>query len=256
MKADHSEDKPRKDPRQRSKQAEAERLRAERLATAGLLAAKVSGELRQPLAVVRNSVYFLNLHLGTTVDDKARHHLGIMLRQLDMVTGLVNNLIHLTATRRPRPQEADLEVIVAAAVERLSRSPDITIKTAVEPDLRLECDAEHIRHAVANVVTNSIQAMPDGGTVNITCRKLSRETVIKVTDEGCGMTDETAARAFEPLFSTSPHRLGLGLTIAQRLVGASAGRVEIESRLDKGTTVNIRFPHYGYSLTAEGDSDE
>jgi signal transduction histidine kinase len=222
----------------------ADSVRAEQLSAVGQVASRISGELRQPLGVIRNSVYFLNIRLGTSASEKVRRHLSIMLREIDAVMGLVNNLSHLTSTRMPERREADIEVIVAAALDRIVAPDNVVIRSAVDPSARLFCDPSQLRLALTNVITNSVQAMPDGGHILVVCRRRPDELVFSVSDDGPGMTEEVRTRAFEPLFSTSAQRLGLGLTVARRLVGANGGRVEILSKAGKGTRVFFRFPRH------------
>ncbi len=144
---------------------------AESLLVIGLLSSRLSGELRQPLGVIRNALYFLDIHLGTTTDDKARRHLGIMLREIESVATIVSNLASLTSVQPTKRDPSDVEVI----------------------------------------------------------------------DTGCGMTTETQARVFEPLFTTSPQQTGLGMTVVRTLVGANGGKVELGSTPGKGTTAKPHF---------------
>lgn len=201
-----------------------DRLLAERLWTIGRLACGLSGELRQSLAVIRNSVYFLNLHLGEKIDDATRRHLSIMLRELRATSFMVTNLSALTDQRVPDRQPVDVELLVQAAVSRVPIPSGISVETAVAAGTQLNCDAEQLACALANLLANSIQAMPAGGRVRIIGHVRHPEVVITVEDSGTGMDDETLRRAFEPLFSRSPHRIGLGLTVVRSLVGLNGGR--------------------------------
>ena len=211
------------------------------LATVGLLSSRLSGELRQPLGVIRNAIYFLNIHLGTTTDDKVRRHLGIMLREIESVTTIVSNLAGLTSNRPPKRESSDVEVIVAAALEHTGHPANIKVETVIPPHSRLFCDPTQMCLAITNLLDNSIRAMPEGGSIRIVCRSTPRETTIEVVDTGRGMTAETQVRVFEPLFTTSPQQTGLGMTVVRTLIGANGGKVELESAPDKGTTVRLRF---------------
>jgi len=209
-----------------------ERLLAERLWTIGRMASCISGELRQCTSVVRNSAYFLNLHLGENIDDKTRRHLSILIRELRGVDLLISNLSALADQRPPDRQPADVELLVHAA-----------------SGTQVFCDPEQLTCVLANLFTNSIQAMPAGGQLRVLGRVRHPEVTITVEDSGTGMDDETLRRAFEPLFSRTPQRLGIGLTVVRSLVGLNGGRVELTSTPGAGTTVALRFPSQVELLT-------
>ena len=105
-------------------------------------------------------------------------------------------------------------------------------------------DPSQIRRALTNIIDNSIQAMPGDGRIRIVCQHAGRETRIVISDNGPGMSEEVRARVFEPLFTTSSHRVGIGLTVAQRLVGACGGTIAVESTPGAGTTVTLTFPRH------------
>jgi signal transduction histidine kinase len=218
--------------------------RVEELAVVGRLASRLSGEMRQPLSVMRNAVYFLNFHSGTDFDEKARRHLTFLLRAVEEINGIASNLATLAGTDVADRQATDIEVLVAAAMDRVQTRPGVIIETVVDPGAALFGDSSQIRRALTNIIDNSIQALPGDGRVRIVAQHAGRETRIVISDNGPGMSEEVRARVFEPLFTTSSHRVGIGLTVARRLVGASGGTIEIESALGVGTTVTLSFPRH------------
>lgn len=221
-----------------------EQLMAERLSTIGRLSDGISGDLRQSLTVIRNSIYFLNIHLGESLDDKVRRHLSLLLREVNSISTIATNLASLASRRLPERQPSDVGLIVATALGHVALPVRVTVEPAIPGDARLYCDPEQVSCAIANLITNAAQAMPEGGRIRVVCRSAGPETVIAVSDPGIGMSDATRARAFEPLFSASPHRTGIGLTVVRALVGANGGSVDIESNAGAGTTVTLRFPRF------------
>ena len=208
------------------------------------LASRLSGEMRQPLSVVRNVVYFLNTHLGTDLDEKARRHLSLLLRAVTDMDGIVSNLTTLAGIDVPERQTADVQILVAAALERVQIRPGVIIETVVTPDATIYCDPSQMRLALTNIVNNSIQVLPGEGRIRVECQHSGRETRIVISDNGPGMPKEVLTKVFEPLFTTSSHRVGIGLTAAQRLVGASGGTIKVESTPGAGTTVTLSFPRH------------
>jgi len=200
--------------------------------------------MRQPLSVMRAAVYSLNQHLGLSRDEKARRYLGLLLREVEELNSVASNLATLAGAAVAERHVADLEMLVAAALERVETRPNVTIEAAVDPGEVLFCDSSQIRLALINVIKNSIQSMPGEGLVRIVCQHAGREARIVISDNGPGMTEEVRARATEPFFTTSCYRVGIGLTVAQRLVEACGGKLAIESTPGAGTTVTLTFPPY------------
>jgi signal transduction histidine kinase len=211
-------------------------------AEVGRLASRLSDELRQPLALIRNAVYFLNIRLGAELDEKACRHLTFLQRGLQELDSIVENLSALAGTEVGDRQVADAQALVSVALDQAQTRPDVTIEAAVEPCDVLFCDWFQIRLALTNVINNSIQALPGPGRVGIVYQQVDQQTRIVISDNGPGMSEEVRARVFEPFFTTSSHRVGIGLTAAQRLVGYSDGTITVESVPGAGTTVTLSFP--------------
>ena len=207
----------------------------------GQLASRLSDEMRQPIGVMRNAVYFLNLHLGA-LDEKTRLHLTYMLRAVEEVTGIASNLTVLVGTETADRDVVDVQTLVSAALGRMQARPEVTIETAVDPGAQIFGDPSQLRLALTNVIDNSSQAMPGEGRIRIVCQRAGQETRIVITDDGPGMSEEVMAHAFEPFFTTSCHHVGIGLTVARRLAGSNAGTIAIDSTSGAGTTVRFSFP--------------
>jgi len=221
-----------------------EELLGERLKTIGRLSDGISGDLRQSLTVIRNSIYFLNIHLGESLDDKVRRHLSLLLREVNNINAIASNLAALASKRLPERQPSDVGLIVATAIGHVAVPPNVTVEPVIPGEARLYCDPEQIACAIANLITNAVQATHEGSKIRVVCRHADSELTLAVSDSGAGISDEVMARVFEPLYSTSPHRTGLGLTVVRALVGANGGSVEIESKVDAGTTVTLHFPRF------------
>jgi signal transduction histidine kinase len=219
-------------------------VRIEELAAVGRLASRLSGEARQPLSVLRTAAYFLNQRLGDHLDDKARHHLTLLLRSVDDLEEMVSNLAALAGADFPQRQPADVQALVDAAIGRAHTRTGIAIETALTPEATILCDPSQIRLALTNLINNSIQAIGSEGRIRIVCQHVGPETQIVVADDGPGMAEEVRARVFEPFFTTASHRIGIGLTAVQRLVGASGGIVTIQSTPGVGTTVTLIFQRH------------
>ncbi|KQU08057.1 hypothetical protein ASG68_23670 [Rhizobium sp. Leaf453] len=127
--------------------------------------------------------------------------------------------------------------------------PEIRLDLHIEPDLPpVICNRIGLQGAIMNLLTNSRDAMPNGGTITLAARRVERTgyaavVAIEVADNGCGMSPETLQRAFEPLFTTRATGLGgLGLPVVKRFVEEVGGCVAAESNLNAGTQVTMYLP--------------
>ncbi|WP_245441944.1 sensor histidine kinase [Mesorhizobium hawassense] len=139
-----------------------------------------------------------------------------------------------------------------AEIETLIRSAwdaGIRLEVRVRPDLPLiRCDRIGLQNAVLNLLFNARDAMPDGGLISVEAafvpeRATVGQIVIRIQDNGIGMTGETMVRAFDPFFTTKGEGLGgVGLPMVKRFAEESGGSVALQSTLGAGTTVTLRFP--------------
>jgi signal transduction histidine kinase len=122
-------------------------------------------------------------------------------------------------------------------------------------EMTVELDFNQMQQVLLNLFTNAIDAMPDGGRLWIATRLLSNNgnVEIQVTDSGCGMDEDVQNQAFEAFFTTKERGkgTGLGLAICQRIVEEHEGKIKIQSRPNRGTTVSIRLPHIPMEITDE-----
>lgn len=158
--------------------------------------------------------------------------------------------------RRAREGEPSVEPVCIAGCLTGCRDlvaniwhPEIRLDLHIEPGLPpVACDRIGLQGAIMNLLTNSRDAMPNGGAITLAARRVNRTgyaaaVAIEVADNGCGMSRETLQRAFEPLFTTRATGLGgLGLPVVKRFVEKVGGCVEAESNLSAGTQVVMYLP--------------
>jgi len=108
-----------------------------------------------------------------------------------------------------------------------------------EPDLVASANREQLTRAIATLVANAAEAMPQGGAISVRARAVPDGIEITVADNGEGIAPETLARVFEPLFTTRRNQSGLGLPLVRQIVEAHGGKVNLDSRAGGGTTVTI-----------------
>jgi signal transduction histidine kinase len=111
---------------------------------------------------------------------------------------------------------------------------------------KIQADANQLQQCLINLIFNAIDAMPNSGELHISCHYLSEtsELSIMVTDTGVGIPKDTLKHIFEPFFTTKHdgHGVGLGLSTAYGIIERHNGRIEVQSRMDQGTTFTINLP--------------
>ena len=140
-----------------------------------------------------------------------------------------------------------VHIFLAEIVELLDADAsenNVALSIEVDSDLKMTGDKEKIRGAIINIVRNAYQSCQTSGNVYITASKSpeGRERCIRVQDEGCGMDETTIKSILTPFFTTKEQGSGLGLALANRIIGQHGGRLKIESEVGKGTVVSCTLP--------------
>jgi len=224
-------------------QAQQKLIRSERLAAVGELASGVGHELRNPLNVIRNCVYLINMRLEGLDAPEAKDTLKLLDSQVDVSNKIVTDLLDFTRVKPPAKSEVDLNSLVKARIPLSTRPENISINFQfVEDTLLTLIDPEQVGRAFTNIIDNAIQAMHQGGKLTICTGEKDQKGWISFSDTGCGITPENLKKIFEPLFTTKPRGIGLGLAITKRMVEQNGGEITVESEPGKGTTFTAIFP--------------
>ena len=136
------------------------------------------------------------------------------------------------------------EVLSSALVLLAKPRPEITVKEELDPNLpEVPCDREQMRRVFVNVIGNSLDAMAGGGELKVQSMPFEeggrKGVLIKIEDSGGGIDEEHMKNVFTPYFTTKEKGTGLGLAIVHRIVTEHGGRIEVESRKGKGTSVSV-----------------
>jgi nitrogen-specific signal transduction histidine kinase len=227
--------------------------------TWALMAARVAHDIKNPLTTILLTLHRLRLEyqrhaphaaealdvFTTKIEDRISH--------LRRMTTNFTKLMHASdAVREPTVVSALMRERVESL--RPSLPPDISISfTSHAADLVIDVDREQFESAIENLVTNAVNAMPNGGSIKISLSHGRRAqlpgreapgdcAVIEIRDTGVGIPPENMNLIFEPGFSTTPHGSGLGLAITRRIVVDHGGALEIDSQHGSGTIATIRMP--------------
>lgn len=224
------------------KDAQEELVRKEKLATLGQLAGGVGHELRNPLGVISNSVYFLNMKLKDA-DEKTLKHLNILKREVERANTIITSLLDFSRSKLPSREEGDANDIVKNALASIEIPGNISVETRLDETLpRILLDPDQIQQIFQNIISNSVQAMGEGGRLKIETGVKGKFAEIIFKDIGEGIAKENLSKIFEPLFTTRAKGIGLGLAIVKSFVDEHKGQIEVKSEVGEGTTIIVKLP--------------
>ena len=231
--------------------AQEQLVRQEKLATLGQLAGGVGHELRNPLGVISNAIYFLQMTLPDA-GETTSEYLSIISSEVRGAEKIVSDLLDFSRTKLPDREEITVSELVARALAKRPPPENVKVATQIPADLPpVYVDPWQIGQVLDNLVTNGYQAMPEGGRLIIAAMvsgdqssisNLQSLISISITDTGCGISEEHKAKLFEPLFTTKARGIGLGLAVSKNLVEANGGSIEVESEVRKGSAFTVRLP--------------
>ena len=218
--------------------------RADRLAAIGNLSAGLAHEIRNPLASIEGSAGILGK--GNLTEEQHREFLEIIKKECRRLNRLLGNLLDFARPAVPQRQPIILDPLLESVIRLVSHTAsekDIRIQKIISPtDLTLKGDGEQLKQVVLNLVLNAIQAMPDGGKIQLNAHMEASELIIEVIDEGCGVAAEDLDRIFTPFFTTREKGTGLGLAVANQIVLQHGGMLEAHINPSGGMKFSIVIP--------------
>ena len=222
----------------------------EKLSALGLLAAEVAHEVRNPLTVMK--MLFHSLDLRFPAEDPRSKDVVIMGEKMDHLNKIVEQVLAFARTAEPNFDLVDLNRLVddlGLLVRHKLANHKIVLERRHDSDLpKVTADSTQLEQVFLNITLNAVDAMPKGGKLTITTRKGNRPhekgyVLIDFKDSGSGMTAEQKKRAFTSLLSTTKKTgTGLGLAIVSKIVEAHQGKVTVQSREGKGSTISVWLP--------------
>jgi signal transduction histidine kinase len=217
-------------------------VRQERLAAIGELSSAVGHELRNPLGVLSNVFYLLRTRLGQE-DPWLDRQLRTGEREVGAATLIVSDLLEFARPREPIFGEVDLAAILDEVLTVSAPPPTIQIaRRSAEGVPAVRADRDQLRQVLLNLVTNAYDAMPDGGLVVLEVAPDPDGVRITVADTGSGIDDEALNRLFEPFFTTKAKGIGLGLSVAHRIVEAHGGSLAVKAQPGTGASFSLTLP--------------
>jgi PAS domain S-box-containing protein len=242
-------------------EAQEQLVRQEKLAVMGQLAGGVGHELRNPLAVINNAVYFLKL-IQPEANEKVREYLQLIENETHNAEKIINDLLDFSRVKSVDREPASVKDLLARVLERFPAPAGVRVTLDLPDGLpQVFADPRQVEQVLGNLVVNACEAMPKGGRLSVICDQCSvfseqcpvdseQWVRISVKDTGVGILPENLDKIFEPLFTTKVKGIGLGLAVSQKLAEANGGRIEVQSASSPqggsgtGSTFTLYLPVY------------
>jgi len=225
------------------KNTQDELVRREKLAMLGQLASGVGHELRNPLAVMTNAVYFLEMIQRDAPPEVHEYH-ALLRSQIGLSEKIVSDLLDFARVKPPRREHVPLTHIVTEQLSRFGVGDGVRVVREIPPDLPpAHVDPVQIGQVVLNLLVNGAQAMEDrGGVLTLRASTIPSGLRLDVIDTGPGVPRELQEKIFEALFTTKARGIGLGLAVSRSLAEANSGRLSVSSLPGEGATFTLTLP--------------
>lgn len=216
-----------------------------RMAAIGRLTSGVGHEVKNPINAIVVHLELLKTKLGST-QTPANRHLDVIDSEIHRLDRVVQTLVDFSRPVEVKLLEYDLRHIVAdvvtlSAAEMSTRDVTLTSRQPSYPMI-VKVDVDLLKQAVLNVVQNGAQAMPQGGTLQVILEEDGKSAVIRVRDEGEGISPELQAKIFDLYFTTKSGGSGIGLAMTYRILQLHHGSIDVQSELGRGSEFQLRIP--------------
>ncbi len=232
-----------------SRMREADLLESERFNAIKLLAAGVAHEIGNPLNALNIHLQLMEREIGkrpAAATGALTDLLRVARSEVERLDMIIVQFLHAIRPVKPRMELLEIHKtleetlgLLRSEIENKSVQVSLDIPAGLP---RVRADRDQMKQAFFNVIKNALQAMPDGGSLDIVLSAVHQHLSIAFTDSGVGIDPEDLGRIFEPYHTTKAHGSGLGLMIVQRILQDHGGEIEVDSKPDEGTTLNLRLP--------------
>ncbi len=218
-------------------------LQAEKLSSLGELSAGIVHEVRNPLAAIKGAVEILEDELAE--NSPRREFAALAKKEVERLDKLVGEFLRFARPATLSVGQNDLNRIiesVVSLVENQATAQSVSIEINLQKDLpKVSVDGEQIKQVLLNLAINSLQAMPDGGKLFFRTFSEDKFCVVEVKDTGSGIDEKVSGKIFDPFFTTKEKGVGLGLSIAHKIVSQHNGNLSVESN-NENTVFALHLP--------------
>ncbi len=228
-----------------------ELIQAEKLAAVGTFVAGIAHEVKNPLAIIIQGIEYLKTSSGS--DPLLADAVERIKKSAERADTIVKGLLSFTRQISIQTEKTEIIPVIEETlsfVEHQINAKHVTVIRQYAPDAPpISIDTDQIKQAFANILSNSVEAMEDGGTITIAVRQMKNEAgephlQVSFADTGCGIPADKIEKVFDPFFTTKDNlgNTGLGLSITKGIIDKHHGTILIDSKLQEGTEVVIELP--------------
>ncbi|TRZ70629.1 MAG: GHKL domain-containing protein [Nitrosopumilaceae archaeon] len=215
-------------------------LKAERLSAIGELSGRLAHDLRNPLSVMKMSIDLIKQHPADAKisDSIITKRLVLIEKSIERISHQIDDVLDYVRNSPLKLSLTPLRTIILGSIDKIHVPHDVAI-TVSDSDVTVNCDLVKVDAVFINLIVNAIQAMPQGGTIEINIKSDCDNVVIEFIDSGIGVPEEFVDKIFEPLFTTKQKGTGLGLASCKNIIEQHNGKISVKNN---PTTFTIRFP--------------
>ncbi|WP_394236465.1 ATP-binding protein [Niallia oryzisoli] len=216
--------------------------KSEKLALVGQMAAGIAHEIRNPLTSIKG---FVQLFKSKYTEDQ--EYFDLVLSELDRINLIIGEFLVLAKPTAIVFQDREIQHLIKDVVTLVNTQAimnNIQIFVEFEADIpTIVCEENQLKQVFINILKNSIEAMPNGGNIDVKVKKLEKDKVsIRFIDQGIGIQEDRIPTLGEPFYTTKEKGTGLGLMTSYKIIENHDGELLITSKLHKGTTVEVILP--------------
>jgi signal transduction histidine kinase len=202
----------------------------------------VAHDLRNPLTGIRGASYVLKKTYGARIDEKGNEMLKTIDNCVEYSEKIVADLLDYSREIKLDKIKSNPRKLVTDSLSTLAIQSNIQVINEATDEFSVLVDNGKIQRVFGNLIKNAFDAMPEGGQLKITSRKVDRQVEIAFYDSGLGMSKDVLEKLWTPFFTTKSKGMGIGLAICKRIIDAHGGRIDVKSTLGKGTIFTVILP--------------
>jgi signal transduction histidine kinase len=234
----------------RNRDLEEQLQRAERSAVVGRLASGIAHEIRNPLNFMNLSIDHLQAACAPENEQRRAeftHITKTIKEEIQRLNRLVSDFLSYGRPARLKPRELDARALIVEVGDLVKVTAEqqgvkLNIAQTKPGEATFQADYEQIKTCFSNLMINAVQAMPDGGALDVTLHPNAAQLRIEFTDTGVGIAPDNLAQIFEPYYSSKETGIGLGLPLTKKIIEEHGGQITVASQLGQGTTFTVTLP--------------
>jgi signal transduction histidine kinase len=228
-------------------EAQEQLIRSEKLAAIGQLASGVGHELRNPLGAIKNAGFYIRRRIANTdlpnTEPRVMEFLGIIEEEVNSANKVITDLLGFSRVAKPTVAPANIAGIIEDALRYIPVPENVALIKDINNNLPMVMvDGEQIKQVFLNITLNAMQAMPEGGHLDIRAADKGKFVEVEFIDTGGGIPDSNKKKIFDPLFTTKAKGVGLGLSVCKTIIEHHEGAIDVKSQVGEGTTFTISLP--------------